>query len=50
MELVCKPCGRGNWAPIKIRLDSERMLPMLFSVGQKLLMGGLMLRIHRINL
>ena len=55
MILVCKPKGRGNWAPIKIEINdqapghgSSRVTPLLFHIGQMFALGGVVLRVHLI--
>lgn len=50
MILTCKPCGKGNWKVVTILISGDRVLPILFNIGEKIQMGGMMLRIHKISL
>jgi hypothetical protein len=45
MTLILRPPGRGNWAPLIMKIDGERSAPLLVRVGQLLTLGGQVFRI-----
>ena len=45
MTLILRPIGRGNWRPTRMHIDSGHALPLLFRVGQRLPLGGVVFRI-----
>jgi hypothetical protein len=45
MTLVLKPRGRGNWRAVRVMLDGARHLPLMFSVGDLVSLGGVRWRI-----
>jgi len=49
MTLVCKPCGRGNWALLRIQIvDEKKLAPLLVTPGHTFSLGGLLLRVHAV--
>lgn len=49
MILMCRPKGRGNWAPIVLAIEGKRANPLLIRVGQTLSLGGITFRICSIQ-
>jgi hypothetical protein len=45
MTLILRPIGRGNWRTTRMQIDGGHALPLLFRVGERLPMGGLIFRI-----
>lgn len=48
MVLVVKPAGRGKWRPLTIEIKGDRAAPMLVKVGDKIPVGGLVLRVVKV--
>lgn len=46
--LICRPPGRGNWAPVVLTVEGKRASPLLIRAGQRFTLGGLVLRIARV--
>lgn len=49
MTVTLKPCGRGNWSTLTMRLDGHRGAPLLLAVGQIIDLAGLRWRIASIG-
>ena len=52
MRLVCRPVGRGNWAPVIVefsRLDMRQPDLFRFRVGDRFTLGTTTYRIARIE-
>ena len=49
MILVCRPKGRGNWAPLYMAVEGKRADPLLVRVGQTFALGGIVFRICSIQ-
>lgn len=45
MTLILRPIGRGNWTTTRMHIDGGHALPLLFRVGQRLPLGGVVFRI-----
>jgi hypothetical protein len=48
LTLVLRPVGRGNWKPLVLAIESERVLPLLVRVGDRLPLGGVTYRISKV--
>jgi len=46
--LICKPKGRGNWKPISVSIEGDRVSPILIRVGAELTLGGIVFRICKV--
>ena len=49
MTLVLKPRGKGNWRSITMRIDGDRVSPLLIRVGHLLPLGGAVWRICEVR-
>lgn len=47
--LVLKPIGRGNWAPLTLRMDGTRAQPLLVRIGDRLTMAGVTWRVCEVR-
>lgn len=47
--LVLKPKGRGNWSPLRVTVEGKRASPLLFRVGQILLLAGVTFRVCEVK-
>jgi hypothetical protein len=49
MTLILRPPGRGNWAPLIVKIDGQRAAPLLVFVGQLVTLGGQVFRVARVQ-
>lgn len=47
--LLLKPVGRGNWAPLTLRLDGTRAKPLLVRVGELINLAGVTWRVCEVR-
>ena len=47
--LLLKPVGRGNWAPLTLRLDGTRAQPLLVRVGDRIELAGVTWRVCEVR-
>jgi hypothetical protein len=50
VTVVLRPLGRGNWAPVVLRVDHGKNtpLPLEFYVGQRVELGGHVFRVSKV--
>jgi len=48
LTLVTKPAGRGRWRTITIEIKGDRAAPLLVKLGDRIPVGGLVLRVVRV--
>jgi hypothetical protein len=46
--LVLRPKGRGNWAPVFVSLEDQRISSLLIRRGQEITLGGIVWRIAKV--
>jgi len=46
--LILRPKGRGNWKPLVLAVEGERVGAMTVRVGQTLVLGGILFRIAKV--
>lgn len=48
--LVLRPCGRGNWKPVLLRIEQGRNspLPLEFHRNQRVELGGYVFRVCQV--
>lgn len=49
MTLILRPIGRGNWRQTRMQIEGGHALPLLFRVGQRLPIGGVVFRICEVS-
>lgn len=47
--LTLKPRGRGNWSVLLLRIEGDRAQPLLFKVGETLMLAGIVYRICKVS-
>ncbi len=45
MTVVCKPCGPGNWSPMRLVYVGPQMAPFTVAVGERFELGGVRWRV-----
>lgn len=45
MTVVCKPCGSGNWSPMRLVYAGPQMAPFTVAVGERFELGGVLWRV-----
>lgn len=50
MTLILRPVGRGNWLKTTMHIDGGHALPLLFRVGQRVPLGGVVFRVVEVIL
>lgn len=45
MTLLAKPCGRGNWTPMRLVYAGPQLAPFTAVVGECFTLGGVLWRI-----
>ena len=48
MTLILVPPGRGRWSPLTVAIEGDRAAPLLFRVGQRIELGGVLFRIQKV--
>lgn len=48
MTLILRPPGRGNWAPLTIQVSGQRLGPVDFHIGQRVVLGGHEWRVSKV--
>jgi len=48
MIVILRPPGRGNWAPLTIKVSGRRLAPVDLYVGQRVVLGGYEWRISKV--
>jgi hypothetical protein len=43
--LIVKPIGRGNWKKTSMHIEGGHTLPLMFIVGARFRLGGVLFRI-----
>lgn len=46
--LILKPKGRGNWKPLVVAIEGERVGALTVRVGQTIPIGGIVFRIAKV--
>lgn len=49
MTVVCKPIGRGNWAPLVLTYDGPQMAPFVVRVGEVFQLAGIGWRVCEVK-
>lgn len=49
MTVELKPTGRGNWATLVMQLQGDRAQPLLFRVGEVIVLAGVPFRICKVT-
>ncbi len=45
MTVVCKPVGRGRWAPLRLQYTGPQMAPFVVRVGERFQLAGITWRV-----
>lgn len=48
MTIVCRPAGRGRWTTITMEIKGDRAAPLLVKPGDRIPVGGLILRVVKV--
>lgn len=48
MILILRPPGRGNWKATVLSLDGPHVEPLLFRVGSRIELAGLIFRVCKV--
>lgn len=48
MTVILKPCGRGNWTPMRLHYDGQQIAPLLLHVGTVIAIGGVQWRVCQV--
>lgn len=48
--LTLKPKGRGNWATLSVEILGPQALPLLFRVGETIVLAGAVFRICKVTI
>ncbi|MFN6993724.1 MAG: hypothetical protein ACK4PH_05930 [Aquincola tertiaricarbonis] len=49
MTVLLKPVGPGNWTPMTLSYDGRHTAPLLWKVGERVQLGGVVWRVCRIT-
>lgn len=50
MTLVLKPCGRGNWSLLRVRVEGSRAPPpYTVAIGERMQLFGVWFRVCKIE-
>lgn len=48
MTVVCKPCGPGNWATMRLVYVGPQMAPFTVAVGERFELAGVVYRVSKV--
>lgn len=49
MTVICKPLGRGNWAPLRLQYAGPQMAPFVVRVGETFNLAGVVWRVCEVT-
>jgi hypothetical protein len=49
VTVLCKPIGRGNWAPLRLLYEGPQMAPFVVRVGEVFLLAGISWRVCEVT-
>jgi len=47
--VVLKPVGRGNWSPVRMVIEGRHVTPLLVRPGDRMVLGGVLLRVCEVH-